>query len=84
MFLDQPSFNKLLTFIFTLNLDTAHYPAFHDLMNLMEDQENIFECEIQENVGDNKMFITFPKENISTDNFQIVDAMKIHILMYMW
>ena len=48
VFSDQLSFHKLLSHILTLDLDTSQYPAFHDLINNVENSYAIFVCDTEE------------------------------------
>ena len=41
VFLNQPSFHKLLMHTFMLGLDMLQYPALHDLLNSLENSENV-------------------------------------------
>ena len=42
VFTYQPSFHKLLTYIFKLDPDISPYPAMHDLINSIENSDDIF------------------------------------------
>ena len=44
VFSDQPSFHKLLTHIFMLEVHTSKYLALHDLINITKSADNIFAC----------------------------------------
>ena len=41
VFTTQTSFHRLLTHIFTLDLDVSQYPALHDVITDMEDSDNV-------------------------------------------
>ena len=66
--------HRLLTHIFTENLDSSHYPAFHNLINIMEDQDNICACEILENEDENVFVLTLKSVFVYR-----LSAMIIHI-----
>ena len=52
IFTDQMSVHKLLTYIFTLDLDILNYPPLHDYINTTKDSHNMFDMH---NNGDNKI-----------------------------
>ena len=57
VFVYQKSFQKFLTHIFILDLDTLPHPVLHDLINITERQNNSSACEPEEK---NEIVVTFP------------------------
>ena len=61
---------------YTLDSGTLYYPALQDLINIKEDQDNIFVWKIPEKKHENESFITFPKDFLSSDSFNILDTIR--------
>ena len=62
VFTDQPSFQKLVTHIFTLDLETLL-----DLLNSVENSDDVSVCNTEENEDENELCIIFLEEDVSSD-----------------
>ena len=76
VFLDQASSHKLLTHIFMLDIDTLQYLALHNLINIKENPDSIFEYDTVVNKDENELLIKFPEEHFSSDSFEILENSK--------
>ena len=57
-FTDQPSVHRLLTHIFTYDLNILHYPVLYDLINTAEESHNMSDmCNMVQNKNKNELFI---------------------------
>ena len=65
VFLDQLSFH------FILDIDTSQYLALHDLINSVDNLDSIFVCKTEENEDENKLYITFLEEHISSNGLKL-------------
>ena len=68
---DQPSFHKVLTHIFVLDLELVQNLVLHDLINCMEDLDIILVCDTEENKDKNELYLLFLEEHISSDDSEL-------------
>ena len=66
---DQPSFQKLLTFAFRLDLNTSPNPVLHVVIHTTKSQNVTFLGETTEHEDEQDLYVALPEEYIPSSSF---------------